>query len=767
MAIMEPPEFIEDIAPWVLGDEWPKGDEDAMIRLAEVWETAAKDVDAAMRAADSAVKQARDGFDGPAARQFDEVWAKFVDGDDAAFTRLKDGSEQLADACRSCAVLIEYAKLSIRAALAALGIQVIAMITAAFTTSGGSLAGIMPAQLATRQVILTIFRDLTRRLGEQVDRTLPDRMLLSLATEVAASVAVDTSRTPGRGAISGSFSLESLAQALASDAVSDSTSGNGQHITGAAPKPSPRPRGDDPPQRFTGNLDPTPLPVQTSGDRPEAPPAAGTLPDHPTHFVVDVHATADTIRASGWDGEQPVLLFGRRPGFAAQLARELGGEVTAPDRDAWTDHRGNLFASSSRLGPKDLRPGWPPNGEWTTVEPDGTSTPHGHSSPPGHVPDWRTGDTYRRGAAPGSGNGPTTSPPITAERPQVRRRPHESDATVSAGDARPPKLIAPEGAPLFFANRPDFRASATDVHHMRQSYGLDTWYRDAAGIDDVIARTPYLRSIPRDQLIALRGHTAPPAFKIVNEALRTNDIQTLRRYEGYIKVVNSALNQLPPFHGVVHRVVNTDHPALRASQYRHDSEVTERAFLSGSAAGTGHPPGKVVLQIHSLTGRDVSAIAHRPGEREVLFPSGTRFKVAGTGFDPRTGTYYVQMREVPPAARAQRPVRAQQGPRPVHPGPQFVHSGQSQARPQRPARPQRAVPDRRQATSPLRRPKSPVPQPVPQVTNTVPATRALRGPDFDYGAHRPVAQPLDRCDAGEPMRSTYTTRQIGAETSSE
>ncbi|ALG13902.1 hypothetical protein [Kibdelosporangium phytohabitans] len=782
MAITQPPQVVKDIAPWVLGSEWPDGDEDAMLRLAEVWEATAKDVDAAMRAADSAVKQARESFDGPSARQFDELWAKFVHGDEAAFTRLKDGSEQLAKACRACALQIEHAKLSIMAALSAMAIQVIAMVTAAFATSGGSLAGIMPAQLATRQVVVTIFRDLVQRLGEQVGRTLPHRMsfsvaagaaiddagrLLRMANGTREAVGADPAPTAVRGAFSGNFSLESIAGMGADlgapdvSAVTRTTSGGPLGITPSPgprdnaaaavsrPAAGPRPRDAFPesgPQRFSGNLDMSP-PVQAAPQGPVA--LRGQLvPTHLTHFVVDGPDTADSIRASGWDGEQPVLLAGYPAGStadvaAAQLSRELGGEVTVPDRDAWTDVRGNLFASSSLLGPKDLRPCWPPNGEWTTVKPDGTGSPHDQSSPLGHVPDWRAARLDRRGEAPGSANGPTTSPPSMAERPQVHRQLHESDASAGAGDTRSPKLIAPEGAPLFFANRPDFRASAADVHHMRQSYGLDAWYRDAAGIDDAIAQNPYLRDVPRDQLIALRGLTAPPAFKVINDALRTNDIQTLRRYEGYIKVVNSALNQLPPLPGLVHRVVNTDHPLLRANQYRYDAVVTERAFLSGSAGGPSRAPGKVMLQIHSLTGRDVSALSHRPHEREVLFPSGTRFKVIGTGFDPRTGTHHAQLREIP-AAQAPGASTVRTG-ETLFSGPQSVHSGRTrpQARRQSPVRQQdsQAVPNRAQATTPLHRPQSPAHRPVRQETHIVPVTQPLRKREFDLTAHRPTGAP--------------------------
>ncbi|MCE7005718.1 ADP-ribosyltransferase domain-containing protein [Kibdelosporangium philippinense] len=182
------------------------------------------------------------------------------------------------------------------------------------------------------------------------------------------------------------------------------------------------------------------------------------------------------------------------------------------------------------------------------------------------------------------------------------------------------------------------------------------WEQDAEKIDGIVAQHQQFKVVPRDQLIALRGHTAHHTFDTVNNALRTNDIQTLRHYDGYIRTVNSALNHLPPYQGLVSRVINTQHPALRASQYPMGAVITERGFLSTSQEGASKFPGKVELRIHSLTGRDIAPISHRPNEREVLFPSGTQFKVVGTGFDPNTGKHYIQLREIPPPPPPQRPM---------------------------------------------------------------------------------------------------------------
>lgn len=138
--------------------------------------------------------------------------------------------------------------------------------------------------------------------------------------------------------------------------------------------------------------------------------AAMVAPD-PHRYTVDLHGSsndtrvgdtkltpkdlADIIRSSGdWDG-QPVRLVscqtGRNSdGFAAQLAQELGVDVVAPTKDAWVDDMGNVFASSTHFDVTrgDFAPGWPPNGEWVTYKPDGTSTKHDVATPPGSTPTW-------------------------------------------------------------------------------------------------------------------------------------------------------------------------------------------------------------------------------------------------------------------------------------------------------------------------------------------------------------------------------------------
>ena len=140
--------------------------------------------------------------------------------------------------------------------------------------------------------------------------------------------------------------------------------------------------------------------------------SATTVAPDQHRYTVDVHGSADNvrigdteltpkdvadiIRSSGdWDGRQPIRLLScqtgtKADGFAAKLSQELGVEVMAPTKDAWVDDMGNVFASSTHYDHKrgGDSPGWPPNGDWATFRPDGTSSKHDRSTAPGTRPTW-------------------------------------------------------------------------------------------------------------------------------------------------------------------------------------------------------------------------------------------------------------------------------------------------------------------------------------------------------------------------------------------
>ncbi|MEU0540323.1 ADP-ribosyltransferase [Nocardia sp. NPDC005978] len=128
---------------------------------------------------------------------------------------------------------------------------------------------------------------------------------------------------------------------------------------------------------------------------PEYADLARRVPNDPDYMTVDAHIDADgnvrvgdrtltpeqfadLLRRSGWDGRTPIRLIGCEAatnGFATRLARALGVDVLAPTKPAWTDPDGNVYSSSTEIGPDgQRRPRIPPDGEWQTHHPNGTFT---------------------------------------------------------------------------------------------------------------------------------------------------------------------------------------------------------------------------------------------------------------------------------------------------------------------------------------------------------------------------------------------------------
>lgn len=218
-------------------------------------------------------------------------------------------------------------------------------------------------------------------------------------------------------------------------------------------------------------------------------------------FVVDLHGgenhtkagrsnlSADDLAAvlmanPDWDRKTPITLLGcgtgKLPdGFAAQLAAKTGVKVTAPNTDAWVDYDGNVFASESR-GRYDRdgsKPGWPPNGEWRSFDPDGTQQVHESPYPPGHTPTW--GDDT----------------PDNAPKDASRRGDDEHHDRDDADGPRAPGDHTPDYSPSDSdTDRPDSDSGPTpaDEHEVddRPSTGPDSLPDDLRQIYDNSISTP-------------------------------------------------------------------------------------------------------------------------------------------------------------------------------------------------------------------------------------------------------------------------------------
>lgn len=103
---------------------------------------------------------------------------------------------------------------------------------------------------------------------------------------------------------------------------------------------------------------------------------------------------------------------------------------------------------------------------------------------------------------------------------------------------------------------------------------------------------------------------------------------------GHVTSLNNALDKLPDHKGVVIR--KAEITPSQAALYKVGMIVEERGFTSSSKS-TGVWNGDTRYTITSKTGKDISRLSLSPNEQEVLFRSGTRFKV--TKVDEKKSSY--------------------------------------------------------------------------------------------------------------------------------
>ena len=87
--------------------------------------------------------------------------------------------------------------------------------------------------------------------------------------------------------------------------------------------------------------------------------------------------------------------------------------------------------------------------------------------------------------------------------------------------------------------------------------------------------------------------------------------------------------------------------AEAAANYVPGTVVFEHAFVRATADPARRFPGDTTFVIASINGRDVSAIAPDPEAREVVFFTGTRFKVLAVETDDVFDHRVIYLAEIP------------------------------------------------------------------------------------------------------------------------
>ena len=128
-------------------------------------------------------------------------------------------------------------------------------------------------------------------------------------------------------------------------------------------------------------------------------------------------------------------------------------------------------------------------------------------------------------------------------------------------------------------------------------------------------------------------------YQCMNAYLRQNKVKS-PEIEGYIQKLNSALDKLPNYEGIVIRGADLS-PEL-AKIHSVGAVVTYNAFTSTSTEDLAWGNDRFIIL--SKTGKPIMSFSSHNNENEILFKSGTQFKILSM-FKENNLTFYV-MKEV-------------------------------------------------------------------------------------------------------------------------
>ncbi|CRZ17744.1 WXG100-like domain-containing protein [Mycolicibacterium neworleansense] len=176
---------------YLVGSQWPKGDEDAMYRIGGEWGDRAEQLRALipelnrMRASTSAVLQ------GVTAGAADGQFALLFDGD-ASVDKLADAMAALGTLSESTGKNIEYTKLQILTSLAIAAFEISWALAQTSVTFGASAAQIPLIEgtttAAIRQMVAVLLKDVMTDLGKAMTKTTVHRIIKKSGVEAAEAL---------------------------------------------------------------------------------------------------------------------------------------------------------------------------------------------------------------------------------------------------------------------------------------------------------------------------------------------------------------------------------------------------------------------------------------------------------------------------------------------------------------------------------------------------------------------------------------------------
>ncbi|MEV4198644.1 toxin glutamine deamidase domain-containing protein [Micromonospora globbae] len=205
------PGWIREALDWVVGVEWPEGDERAVWDLADQWYAVAAALAGPRADATAAAAEVRAGYGevGAVAEAFGAAWRRVAEGDDAPLPVLLAVGTDLGRMVEECGCDIEAAKLEVWIELGILVIELLSLAVAAVLTAGAASPAAGAAIAASRVVVRQIFARLTAQLarkslrhglreaGERAAREVAERGVRGLGRRAAYGGLVEAGEEAG------------------------------------------------------------------------------------------------------------------------------------------------------------------------------------------------------------------------------------------------------------------------------------------------------------------------------------------------------------------------------------------------------------------------------------------------------------------------------------------------------------------------------------------------------------------------------------------
>ncbi|WP_422753257.1 toxin glutamine deamidase domain-containing protein [Micromonospora sp. WMMD708] len=219
----ELPGWAYEALDWVVGVEWPEGNERAVWDLADQWYAVAGALTGPRADAIAAATEVRAGYGGTGAvpEAFEAAWRRLAEGDEAPLPVLLAVSTDLGRLVEECGSDIEAAKLEVWIELGILVAELLALAVAAALTAGAASPAAGAAVTASRLVIQQIFRRLLAQLAKKALR----QGLKEAGERAAKEVAREGMRGLGRRAVKGGLfeAGQEAGVSLATQAYQNST----------------------------------------------------------------------------------------------------------------------------------------------------------------------------------------------------------------------------------------------------------------------------------------------------------------------------------------------------------------------------------------------------------------------------------------------------------------------------------------------------------------------------------------------------------------